>query len=234
MMYRSVPGEGTPGEEGRQAAGPDRDQGFLAGSAGDGNTPLDPDEAEGLIPEHIRTRGELNLWEQTNIVRAEEWAFSRRRKDLLEVPFLREVHRRMFDETWSWAGTFRKTEKSIGVAPQEIAARLYDLMKDVDYWLDHKTFPLDEIAARFHHRLVAIHPFPNGNGRHGRLMADLLLRNHGAEPFTWGRGDLEVAGTARQQYLKTLKAADRGDSEPLIQFARQELRISSRGEFSSS
>jgi len=183
-------------------------------------TPLDPDEAEGLIPDHIQTVGELNLWEQTNILRAEEWAFSRRRKDVLEVPFLRELHRRMFEETWAWAGTFRTTGKNIGVPAHEIAASLHDLLNDVNYWLEHGTYPLDEIAARFHHRLVAIHPFPNGNGRHGRLMADLLLRNRGAEPFTWGRGDLQAPGRSRELYLKALQAADSDDIGPLLQFAR--------------
>jgi Fic-DOC domain mobile mystery protein B len=164
--------------------------------------------------------GELNLWEQANILKAEEWAFSHRRKDVLDVAFLREVHRRMFDETWTWAGTFRKTGKNIGVPAHEISTSLFNLLNDVQYWLNHGTYQLDEIAARFHHRLVAIHPFPNGNGRHGRLMADLLLRNRGAEPFTWGRGDLQASSTARDQYLKALKAADAGDVGPLVQFAR--------------
>jgi Fic-DOC domain mobile mystery protein B len=125
----------------------------------------------------------------------------------------------MFDETWAWAGTFRKTGKNIGVPAYEIATRLHDLLNDVNHWLEHATYPLDEIAARFHHRLVAIHPFPNGNGRHGRLMADLLLRNRGAEPFTWGR-DLQAPSKAREVYLKALQSADSGDIGPLIQFAR--------------
>ena len=196
------------------------DENSPTGSAGDGATPLDPDEAEGLVPNHIQTVSGLNQWEQANILRAEEWAFSHRRKDMLETPFLREVHRRMFDETWTWAGTFRKTEKNIGVAPDTIAARLHDLLSDVVYWLEHRTYALDEIAGRFHHRLVAIHPFPNGNGRHGRLMSDLLLWNHGAEPFTWGRGDLQATSKVRGRYLKALRAADSGDIKPLIQFAR--------------
>ena len=192
----------------------------LNGAPGEGNTPLDPDEAEGLIPDHIQTLGELNLWEQTNIHSAEEWAFSRRRKDLLGVPFIRELHRRMFDETWAWAGTFRKTGKNLGVPPHQIAAGLHDLLNDVHYWLEHGTYPLDEVAARFHHRLVAIHPFPNGNGRHGRLMADLLLRNRGAAPFTWGRGDLQTPGKSRDRYLKALQAADGDDIGPLLRFAK--------------
>jgi Fic-DOC domain mobile mystery protein B len=201
----------TPGETVDEA---------LNGAAGAGNTPLDPHEAEGLIPDHIQTVGQLNLWEQTNILRAEEWAFSHRRKNLLGVPFIRELHRRMFEETWTWAGTFRKTGKHIRVPAHEIAASLHDLLNDVNYWLEHGTYPLDEIAARFHHRLVVIHPFPNGNGRHGRLMADLLLRNRGVEPFTWGRGDLQTPGRSRELYLKALQAADGDDIGPLLRFAR--------------
>jgi Fic-DOC domain mobile mystery protein B len=126
----------------------------------------------------------------------------------------------MFNETWTWAGTFRRTGKNLGVPPHAIAASLHDLLNNVTYWLEHATYPLDEIAARFHHRLVAIHPFPNGNGRHGRLMADLLLRNYGAETFTWGREDLKAPSKVRERYLQALKAADAGDIKPLIQFAR--------------
>jgi Fic-DOC domain mobile mystery protein B len=186
----------------------------------DSATDLDPDEAEGLIPDLV-TRGELNAWEHSNILKAEYWLLSRRRRlDVLSIRFVLTLHRRMFDDTWTWAGTFRKTGKNIGVPPHQIAASLRDLLNDVDYWLEHGTYPLDQIAARFHHRMVAIHPFPNGNGRHGRLIADLLLRSRGAEPFTWGHGNLQAHGDARERYLKALKAADGGEIGSLIEFAR--------------
>ncbi len=144
-----------------------------AGSLPEGATPLDPDEDEGLIPPHITTRAELNAWEQANILRAQEWLSKRRStRPVIDMGFLRELHRRMFSDTWESAGKFQKTMKNIGVAPELVPERTQNLFDDVQYWLDHETYSVDEIAARFHHLLVAIHPFPNGNGRHARLMAD--------------------------------------------------------------
>lgn len=187
----------------------------------DGVTPLEPDEAGQLIPSHIRTRAELNAWEQQNIARAVEWLHGRRsRGAVLTLEFLRELHRRMFDETWIWAGTFRTTEKNIGVPVHVIQESLRNLLDDVRYWLEHGTYPQDEISARFHHRLVQIHPFPNGNGRHGRLMVDALREELAAVPFSWGSGDLVRQGSVRSAYIDALKAADGGNYGPLLKFVR--------------
>ena len=184
-----------------------------------GTTPLDEDEAEGLIPD-LHTRGELNAWELGNILKAEEWAFGGRRGDILTIDFVKELHRRMLDETWTWAGEFRRSDKSIGVYWATIADALRDLLDDTKYWITNGPYPPDEVLARFHHRLVSIHPFPNGNGRHARLMADVLGSVMGWEPLTWGRGNLERAGNARTLYLAALKQADKGHMEPLVNFIR--------------
>lgn len=184
-----------------------------------GATLLDPDEAEGLIPD-LHTRAELNDWEFTNILKAEQWALGRRRQRILSRQFALELHRRMFDETWTWAGEVRRSDKSIGVAWETILPALQDLLEDASYWIAKKTYPPDEILARFHHRLVSIHPFPNGNGRHARLMTDVLARSLGLERPTWGLGDLSVASHARLSYLNALKQADRGNMAPLITFLR--------------
>jgi Fic-DOC domain mobile mystery protein B len=188
-------------------------------SQAQGTTPLDEDESEGLIPD-LHTRGELNAWELGNILKAEEWAFRGRRADILTIDFVKELHRRMLDETWTWAGEFRRSDKSIGVHWAIITTALRDLLDDTRHWISHGTYSPDEILARFHHRLVSIHPFPNGNGRHARLMADLLGSVMGWEPLTWGRANLEVAGNARAIYLAALKQADKGHIEPLVQFIR--------------
>lgn len=192
-----------------------------ADSLPEGATPLDADEDEGLIPPHITTRGELNAWEQANIIGAQEWLRRRRStSSVIDMGFLRELHRRMFMDTWEWAGKFRKTMKNIGVAPELVPERTQNLLDDVRYWLDHETYPVDEIAARFHHLLVSIHPFPNGNGRHARLMADALLQQVGASPFTWGSTSLDVGGAIRKRYIRALQAADAGDYAPLLSFIR--------------
>ena len=196
---------------------PDPD--FLEETPEDGTTPLDPDEAEGLIPE-LLTRGELNAWEQTNILKAEQWAFGRRIVDVLTSDFAVELHRRMFNETWSWAGTFRRSDKNIGVHWPNIPQGLQDVLGNARYWLENTTYSLDETAARLHHRLVSIHPFPNGNGRHGRLVADLLLWNRRVERFSWGRGRSATGDETRKAYLAALREADQGNLEPLLRFVR--------------
>jgi Fic-DOC domain mobile mystery protein B len=185
----------------------------------DGTTPLDEDEAAGLIPD-LHTRGELNAWELGNILKAEEWAFGGRRGEILSIDFAKELHRRMLDETWIWAGEFRRSDKSIGVYWATITAALRDLLGDTKHWISNGTYPADEILARFHHRLVSIHPFPNGNGRHARLMADVLASTTGWEPPTWGRGHLGAAGHARTSYLAALKQADKGNIAALMAFIR--------------
>lgn len=186
----------------------------------DGATPLTAEEIEGLIPAHIATRGELNAWEARNVLKAEQWLLARRHGEIFTPAFVRRLHKRMFDETWKWAGTFRKTEKNIGIDPAQIATRLSDLCEDVKTQLAHKSLPLDEIAARFHHRLVSIHPFVNGNGRHARLMTDLLLMNNGAARFTWGEDALFDEGEVRARYIAALRAADARDYAPLLAFVR--------------
>lgn len=184
-----------------------------------GATLLDPDEAAGLIPSHITTMGQLNDWEAQNIVQAELWLRGRRR-ELLSMEFVRLLHRRMFSETWKWAGKFRGTEKSIGIDPAHISPRTQDLLEDIKGQLQYKSDPIDEIAARFHHRLVSIHPFANGNGRHARLMTDLLLEEHGAPRFSWGQNSSADAETVRQQYIAALRAADGKDYQQLFNFVR--------------
>jgi Fic-DOC domain mobile mystery protein B len=182
-------------------------------------TPLEPAEREGLLPTFVTTRGELNELEQQNILEADQWAFGRKR-NVTDETFLRGLHRRMFNHVWRWAGKFRATERNIGIAPYKIETDLHSLLDDVRYWIEHQTYSPDVIAVRFHHRLVSIHPFPNGNGRWSRLAADLLIVNLGGERFTWGRANLQSAGDVRRAYIAALKAADRHDLELLIAFAR--------------
>lgn len=185
-----------------------------------GTTPLDPDEAVGLIPRHIVTQGELNEWEQTNILEGAQWALRRKKRELLDEAFIRELHRRMFDKTWKWAGNFRQTDKNIGVDWRQIAVQLKNLLDDVKAQITFQTYPVDELALRFHHRLVWIHVFANGNGRHARLMTDLLMQRLGQPALTWGGGSLLTAGDTRKAYLGALRAADGRDYQPLLKFAR--------------
>ena len=184
-----------------------------------GATPLDADELASLIPAHITMQGELNEWEQLNIVQGENWA-RKQRNEVLNEGFLRQLHQQMFGETWKWAGGFRKSDKNIGVDWLKIGVELRKLLDDTRYQIEYASYSSDEIAVRFHHRLVAIHPFPNGNGRHARLMADLLVERLGSPRFTWGRRNLVDASETRQDYIAALKAADARDIAPLLAFAR--------------
>jgi len=185
----------------------------------DAATPLTPEEMRDLIPAHIAYRRELNEAEQENIVLAQAWALSRRR-DPLSEKFVKDLHRRMLGDVWRWAGKFRTSARNIGIDYWQIPVALRQLLDDAKAWIEFGSYPPDEIAVRFHHRLVQIHPFPNGNGRHSRLMADLLAIQLGRERFSWGRGSLRTAGAARARYVEALRAADDHDIGLLLAFAR--------------
>jgi len=182
-------------------------------------TPLDEEEREALIPSYITTRGELNEAEQANILEAEEWAFTRKR-DVLNERFLDDLHKRMLGRVWRWAGTHRRSGKSVGIDAYQIPTALRQMINDCRYWMEHHTYPPDEIAARFHHRLVWIHAYTNGNGRHARLATDLLLKSLGRQRFSWGRESLVDTGETRQRYVEALRAADKHDFGPLLEFVR--------------
>ena len=191
----------------------------------EGQTPLDEDEKEGLLISHITTRRELDELEQRNIEDAVLWSVTRRKKftvkEVLTEEFIQSVHIKMLGDVWEWAGTFRNSNKNIGVDKFHIAIELRHLLDDCKFWIENETFPPDEIAVRFKHRIVAIHCFANGNGRHSRLIADILVtRLFGSEPFSWGAKNLVNAGEYRATYLCALRAADQGNYAPLLLFAR--------------
>lgn len=187
----------------------------------EGATPIDADEAQGLLLPHIRTRAELDRWEQENISEAEDAVLRRKQRDVLTEKYVRNLHKRMFGHVWRWAGEPRRSQKNIGIEWQQIPVALHQLFQDVQGWLEFQSYPPDEIVARFHHRLVAIHAFPNGNGRHARLMADVVLVHLlGRERFSWGQKNLASAGECRRRYIEALQAADRHDYGPLLAFVR--------------
>lgn len=190
------------------------------GDEPDGATPLDSDELEGLKFRHVTTRGELNELEQANIESGLRWLQRRRKRDVLSEEYVRELHRRLFGDVWAWAGTFRLTEKNIGVDPIQIGVQLRALLDDARYWSEHQTYSPLEAAARFHHRLVQIHCFANGNGRHARIMADEYLREHFQHsPIDWATGhDLMQGNERRDAYIAALRMADRHNYDPLLRF----------------
>jgi len=192
----------------------------------DGNTPIRPAEAEQLIPQ-ISTIAELNEYEALNLLEAQRWAFSRRTMDFedpLAESYVRLLHAKMFNQVWKWAGTYRSHELNLGCDPREITQRIAQLLGNIRYWLGKKVFAVDECLIRFHHQLVSrIHPFPNGNGRHARMMTDIIAVKHGQPEFTWGTGaNLVREGDARSAYLAALRALDanENDVQPLLDFAR--------------
>ena len=174
---------------------------------GDGPTPLSIEEREGLIPSYITMRSELNQAEQANILEAEAWAFKKIR-DVLAASFLDNLHKRMFGNVWRWAGQHRRTGKNVGVDAYRIVPELRQLDDDCRYWIDHSTYEPDEIAARFHHRLVWIHLYPNGNGRHARLATDLLLVSLARDRFSWGSHSLVDPSETRTRYIAALREAE--------------------------
>lgn len=191
--------------------------------AKENETPLTEAEKLDLIPS-LSTRAELNKAERANILEARVWALRRRtlqREDLLTDAFGRELHRRMFGRVWRWAGSYRKTERNLGWEVHRLTEGIYNAFADVRTWLEYETYPVPEVAVRLHHQLVRVHPWPNGNGRHARLMADVVVAARGGADLTWGAGaDIVTPGDARQRYIAAIRAADAGDFAPLLAFAR--------------
>lgn len=191
----------------------------------DGTTPIDEDDLADLIPAFVATRGDLNVVEFDNITKAMPWALDQARKGgpkvVLDYAFLFTLHRRMFEDVWKWAGTHRHRVTNIGVEPSQIPMQTKQTLDDAMFWHDNDVYDIDERAVRIHRRLVAVHPFPNGNGRCTRLLADLYLTAIGQPIFSWGAGGtIDEDGDVRSSYLDALRAADADDYAALVVFAR--------------
>ncbi len=189
-----------------------------------GQTPIDEDEKEGLLVPTITTRGELDEFEQLGVERAIEWTRKRKigSQQILTEEFVRELHKKMFEDIWKWAGQFRTSNKNLGVDKNQIRTEIKKLLDDCRYWIDNKVFAGDEIGVRFSHRIVTIHPFSNGNGRHSRLIVDIFVSHgFGRSHFSWGSINLTAQGAARSAYLKALRKADENEYQSLVDFARQ-------------
>lgn len=189
----------------------------------EGQTPIDEDEKDGLLVKTVSTKEELDEFEQKNIQQAIEWTLKSKftKGEILTEDFILLVHKKMFHEVWEWAGSKRKSNKNIGVDKYQISTEIKKLLYDCIYWIENRVYEPDEIAIRFSHRLVEIHVFPNGNGRHSRLFADILILNvFNRSVFTWGKSDLSENGDPRKLYLEAIHNADEGIIQPLIDFAR--------------
>lgn len=187
-----------------------------------GQTLLTEEDKEGLLLKTISTQNELNEWEQLNISKAVEWSLSLSdTQNLITEKFLKTLHKKMYGDVWKWAGEFRKSDKNIGVKWTQISIELKMLLDDFSFWMDHETYSPEEMAIRFKHRIISIHCFPNGNGRHSRLIADILMNTVFKLPyFTWHHSNMVAANEIRKTYILALKAADRGNMEPLLNFAQ--------------
>lgn len=191
---------------------------------GEGQTPLSEEEKDGLLIKSISTHEELNELEQLNIEEAMKWVLIKKRhKDqILTEAFIKTLHKKMFGNVWNWAGEFRKSEKNIGVKWLNIAVELKMLLDDTKFWIENKTYSNDEIAIRFKHRLVYIHCFANGNGRHARMMADIIIEAiFKNEVFSWNHSNMDKADNTRKKYIRAIREGDKGNIKPLIKFARE-------------
>lgn len=189
----------------------------------DGQTPLDEDEKEGLKINSITTQGELNEFEQLNIEKAIEWTIHTKlkRERILTEKFIKDLHNKMYGDVWEWAGKFRKSDKNLGIRWSQIGIALKKLLEDTKYWTDNCTYSPEEVSIRFKHRIVTIHCFPNGNGRHSRLMADIIMESiFKKEIFSWHKSNMVKADDTRKEYIDALKDADKGNIKPLIEFAK--------------
>jgi len=189
----------------------------------EGQSLLEEDEKEGILIKTVTTQEELDELEQLNIERAIAWTIGKKFKPatIFTEQFIKKVHKQMFGDVWKWAGSFRKSEKNIGIEWIKIGVELKYLLDDTTYWAEKKTYPSDEIAIRFKHRLVKIHCFPDGNGRHSRLMADIIIESvFNKEVFPWHRSNMVKPDETRKLYLAAIRVGDNGNIQPLIEFAR--------------
>ena len=189
-----------------------------------GQTPLDEEEKEGLLIKVITTQRELDEFEQLNIEKAIEWTIHANLKldKILSEKFIKKLHSKMYGDVWKWAGKFRKSDKNIGIKWAQIGIELKNLIDDTKYWIKNKIYPPEEISIRFKHRIVSIHCFPNGNGRHSRMIADIIMESiFGKEIFTWHQSNMVKADETRKKYIATLRQADNGNIKPLIEFAKK-------------
>ena len=189
----------------------------------DGQTPLDEDEKEGLKIKSITTQKELDEFEQLNIEKAVEWTIrvNLKPEKILTEKFIKDLHKKMYGDIWKWAGEFRKSDKNIGINWTQIGIELKNLIDDTKYWIESKTYSPEEIAIRFKHRIVAIHCFPNGNGRHSRMMADIIMEAiFEKEAFSWHNSNMVDGDETRKVYITALREADNGNINPLIRFAK--------------
>ena len=191
----------------------------------EGATPLDADEIQGLLIDTISTQAELNFAEQQSIIESSKWIFETNHRNLLTDQFFQKLHKKMFQSVWNWAGKYRTTNKNIGVDYHNISIEIKKLCDDCQYWIEHESYDWTELAARFHHRLVWIHPFANGNGRFSRILTDILLRRHQQLSLTWGRNtypkdDLTDESNLRTEYILSLHEADNRRFQKLIHFIR--------------
>ncbi len=188
-----------------------------------GQTPLNEEEKDGLLIKTITLQKELDEFEQLNIEKAVEWTIQANLKQdrILSEKFIKDLHKKMYGDVWKWAGEFRKSEKNIGIKWTQIGIELKTLIDDTKYWIENKTYPPEEIAIRFKHRIVQIHCFPNGNGRHSRMIADIIVESiFGKEVFSWNKSNMVKADKTRDKYIITLKEADNGNIKSLIEFAQ--------------
>lgn len=188
-----------------------------------GQSPISEEEKEGIKIKSISTQSDLNQFEQLNIEKAMIWLIRTKinPQKILNIEFVKSIHQKMFGDVWDWAGEFRKTEKNIGVSWPKITEELSKLLSDTEYWIANKTYPADEIAIRFKHRLVSIHCFSNGNGRHSRIMADIIIQHiFNKEEFTWSNANANDPTKIRAEYINAIKLADQGNMLRLLGFAR--------------
>lgn len=189
----------------------------------DGQTPLSEEELDGMKISSITIREELDEFEQLNIEKAIQWTFGKKigYKDLFSEKFLKDLHKRMYGDVWKWAGSFRSSEKNLGIKSYLIPIQLKQFLDDAVFWYENKIYSPAELAIRFKHQLVSIHCFANGNGRHSRLLADLIMEKLYKEPFfTWGGSSLVKSDEKRKEYINAIKMADRQDLRQLVLFAK--------------
>jgi Fic-DOC domain mobile mystery protein B len=187
----------------------------------EGATPLD--DISGLLRRDITTRGQLDEAETLNILGAVDWIERGRLRDVFTVDFYERLHSRMYDDVWEWAGDLRSVtgaRPNIGVPPEMVPIELGRVAMEFNWeWQNSDQTNLLPFIAKYHHALVWVHPFNNGNGRWSRLACDVVMKRLAKKPLiTWATDTLNVDSGERSQYINALKMADDFDLAPLVEY----------------
>lgn len=145
----------------------------------------------------------------------------------LDLAHLQAIHKHLFADVYSWAGTVRDVylskgttnfERPEGIEAAAAAMQRWLVVRDHLRGLDKSSFT--EQLCSYHKALNQLHPFREGNGRSARVLIDVLAERAG---YTL---DNERIQGDKGRWVSACIANQRGDSSELRQVFAEAIRPS--------